>query len=557
MKNKIILCLLLTCLNATAQSDYAARIKEAAGLLPAKATQADSIGRMILDEIREDQKSNDSLFILTYFILGTSNLYQGKLNLALDFFEKSLKRNQKNILPTKKLACLVNSAIIYEKQSRFNEALETYQKALQHAEERKDTLSMPGIWMNIGILSHRLKDDEKAIDLMNKSYAFYAAIRDTLGMANALQNHAICLYPSRSQEAEVYLRRALELYKLDKNPYRTAVSKCNLAELLIFQKKYDKATSLLKENIKLCQNSGLNEPLSICYRLLARSQIEEGVNLDSALYYLEKSSEIALKTGRSDLVKLCKETELLFQVRLGNFERVVKILEEYDKLNDETDQEHARITNSEFQTIYEVEKIAQQKNLLQEGFNLKRKQLLLTVVALLAALLAILVIVLQYLRLRRAMETMYRMNVEIVKISNTGQTNMDDSESETENFEDTTNEDNIPLINLYNAILSRISTNKLYLDPNLSLQGLGENMNRSTRYLSQALSEVGKTTFPSLINNFRVNEARRLFASEQNLSIHEIMEKSGFGRRQAFHRNFKAITGFTPAEYQERASKNN
>jgi AraC-like DNA-binding protein len=108
----------------------------------------------------------------------------------------------------------------------------------------------------------------------------------------------------------------------------------------------------------------------------------------------------------------------------------------------------------------------------------------------------------------------------------------------------------LPLGNLYNIIVSRIENDKLYLDPNLSLGDLCQKINRKQRYVSQAINEVGKTSFSSLINSFRINEARRLLASGQGLSVNEIMEKTGFGSRPAFHRNFKAATGFTPAEYQ-------
>ncbi|MCE2823309.1 MAG: helix-turn-helix domain-containing protein, partial [Saprospiraceae bacterium] len=178
--------------------------------------------------------------------------------------------------------------------------------------------------------------------------------------------------------------------------------------------------------------------------------------------------------------------------------------------------------------------------------------LILSLLALLAAALAIGIIVSQYIRLRRTMKTMYRMNVEIA--SNTSLPLMNtDSEIQSDESGEKAKEENIMLANLYFDILKRIGQEKLYLDPTFSLHDLCEKINRSQRYVSQAVSEVGITTFPNLINSFRVNEARRLFASNQHISVNEIVEKTGFGSRQSFHRNFKAATGFAPKEYQERA----
>jgi AraC-like DNA-binding protein len=49
------------------------------------------------------------------------------------------------------------------------------------------------------------------------------------------------------------------------------------------------------------------------------------------------------------------------------------------------------------------------------------------------------------------------------------------------------------------------------------------------------------------VNNFRINEARRLIASNPDITVIELMEKTGFGSRQSFNRNFKTATGFTPS----------
>jgi AraC-like DNA-binding protein len=149
------------------------------------------------------------------------------------------------------------------------------------------------------------------------------------------------------------------------------------------------------------------------------------------------------------------------------------------------------------------------------------------------------------------MKTMYRMNVEMANSASVAIHNIPGSGIEYEELPaETEDDEKIPINNLYNAILLRIEKDKLYLSPTFSLQDLSENMNRSQRYISRAISEAGKTSFSSLINNFRINEARRLLAADHNITVNEITEKTGFGSRMSFHRNFKAATGFTPAEYQ-------
>ena len=265
---------------------------------------------------------------------------------------------------------------------------------------------------------------------------------------------------------------------------------------------------------------------------------------------LEKSRELALKTGRTDHQRDIRKAELLLQARSGNFEGLKKVLEAYKAMLDESAQENARIVNAEFQTIHAVKTLTQQKDILKEGISLRNRQLMLSLLALLSAALAISIIATQYIRLRRTMRTMYRMNVEL---ANSAAISLRSLEQDTIHDDDSelTEEENINLSNLYLDVLRRIEHDKLYLDPLFSLQELSEKIKRSPRYISQAISEAGNTNFPNLLNGFRINETRRLIAGNQQITIHEIIEKTGVRSRQSFHRNFKAATGFTPKEYRE------
>ena len=557
-KTFIFVLLMCSSMITAAQSVYISRLKEAAGLLPSRAVEADSALRVILEEISTQQPPDDSLFVLTCFLLGTSNLYQGKLNLALDYYNKSLYHNQRIILPKEYQYCLINSAIIFDSQYRLNEASQTYQKALEYAEQSSDSSLITDIWLNLGVLSHRMKDDEKAVEILEKIYTYYSTVRDTLRMSTVLNNIATCYYPSNLPVAETNLKKSLELRKQIKAYYYIAFATNNLAELEMEQKNYSEARRLLEENISLCEQKGFMEALSMAHRLVGLCEIESGGNLGTAASSLEKSRELALKTGRSDYLRDIMEAELLLQARTGNFEGVKKMLEAYKILNDESAQKNARIVNAEFQTIHEVKQITQQKNVLQEGITLKNRQLLLSLFALLLATLAVGIIAFQYVRIKRAMKTMYRMNLEIANsalIPGEGIISFDDQPPVEQPDDDENQSENkgIFLTNLYAEIVRRIGNGKLYLDPMFSQQNLCDNMNRSQRYVSLALSEVGKISFPNLVNNFRINEARRLIADNPDITVIELMEKTGFGSRQSFNRHFKVATGFTPSEYQERA----
>ena len=554
----VVMILLLGGVPAIGQSGYMARLKEAAALVPDQAVKADSVFTAILEEVSTLQPPNDSLLVLTCFMLGTNNLYLGKLNLALDYFDKSLFYNQRNIFPKENMSCLANKAVIYQDQYRFSEALQACEQALVYAEQSRDSSAIVDVWLNLGVISQRMNDIDRAVEILGNVHNFYQSRRDTMRIANVLNNIATCYYPNNLPAAEKNLKRSLELSRQIHNDYYATLTANNLAEVETRQKNYAEARRLLEENISLCEQKGYLEALSAAHRLSGLCEIESGGNLAAAASSLEKSRELAVKTGRTDYLRYIMEAELLLQARTGNFEGIKKVLEAYKTLNDESAQKNARIVNAEFQTIHEVKKITQQKNLLQEGMTLRNRQLLLSLCALLLASLAIGIIAFQYVRIKRAMKIMYRMNLELANGTFfTGESHIvfDDQQpvDQPEEDEDQPDDKGIYLSNLYVEIVRRIGSGKLYLDPLFSQQNLCDNMNRSQRYVSLALSEVGKTSFPNLVNNFRVNEARRLIADNPHLPLTEIMENTGFGSRQSFYRHFKQATGFSPSEFQQRA----
>ncbi|MEY4203302.1 MAG: MalT-like region, partial [Bacteroidota bacterium] len=405
----VVTALLCSNLSAGAQVNYLSKIKQAAALIPAKPVEADSVYREILEEITSQQLTDDSLYVLTYFQLGVSNLYQGKLNLALDYFDKSLFYNQRNILPEENMSCLANKAVIYQDQYRFSEALQACEQALVYTEQSRDSSAIVDVWLNLGVISQRMNDIDRAVEILGNVHNFYQSRRDTMRIANVLNNIATCYYPNNLPAAEKNLKRSLELSRQIHNDYYATLTANNLAEVETRQKNYAEARRLLEENISLCEQKGYLEALSAAHRLSGLCEIESGGNLAAAASSLEKSRELAHKTGRTDYLRYIMEAELLLQARTGNFEGIKKVLEAYKTLNDESDQENARIVNAEFQTIHAVKTLTQQKDILKEGISLRNRQLMLSLLALLLAALAIGIIATQYIRLRRTMRAMYRM----------------------------------------------------------------------------------------------------------------------------------------------------
>lgn len=100
------------------------------------------------------------------------------------------------------------------------------------------------------------------------------------------------------------------------------------------------------------------------------------------------------------------------------------------------------------------------------------------------------------------------------------------------------------------AIFMRKS--KIYLDPDLSLDGLASKMKMSKHHLTQLLNERIMKNFYSFINEYRIGEAvDRLNNPALQVNILSLAFDCGFNSRSSFNSYFKKITGHTPSAYRK------
>ncbi len=106
---------------------------------------------------------------------------------------------------------------------------------------------------------------------------------------------------------------------------------------------------------------------------------------------------------------------------------------------------------------------------------------------------------------------------------------------------------------LKQELLDHLKTQKPFLQQDLKPEDLAKALNISKGHLSQVLSEGLKTNYYLLINNHRVEEAKKLLSSQQyaEAKIIHVAFDSGFSNKSSFLRNFKKMTGMTPSEYKK------
>jgi AraC-like DNA-binding protein len=106
---------------------------------------------------------------------------------------------------------------------------------------------------------------------------------------------------------------------------------------------------------------------------------------------------------------------------------------------------------------------------------------------------------------------------------------------------------------LYDTLLDHMAAERPFLDPDLTIFTLAEQLKLSRHHLSQVINEQGGRSFHDFINSFRV-EAVRLRLQDPDsahYSILGIAMECGFNSKATFNTTFKKLTGTTPSAYQK------
>ncbi|MEO0876838.1 MAG: AraC family transcriptional regulator [Bacteroidota bacterium] len=98
---------------------------------------------------------------------------------------------------------------------------------------------------------------------------------------------------------------------------------------------------------------------------------------------------------------------------------------------------------------------------------------------------------------------------------------------------------------------------KMYLNENLSLKELAQQLTADPNLVSFVLNQHLKSNFHDFINRHRVEEVKHKMQDRQyaHLFLLGIAFESGFNSKTTFNRVFKQTTGLTPTQFQKRSLK--
>jgi len=102
-------------------------------------------------------------------------------------------------------------------------------------------------------------------------------------------------------------------------------------------------------------------------------------------------------------------------------------------------------------------------------------------------------------------------------------------------------------------LIQYMESSKPYLNPDLSLSQLADEIDITSHYLSQVINEKFNHNFFDFINGYRVEAFKEKIKDPgySNYSFLGIAFECGFNSKSAFNRIFKQTTGLTPTQYKK------
>ncbi|MBI3239351.1 MAG: sensor histidine kinase [Flavobacteriia bacterium] len=292
---------------------------------------------------------------------------------AMKIAEKALVESRRLNFARGEVRALIRMGIIYDVQSKNDQAIDMYEQSLQLAKKTKDQKAIASNLNNLGLIYWKNSELTKALTYLNRAYALFGVLEDEYNMASAANNlgliyeemelHDKALSWSRKglthaklandadlqydiysnmgnvfqsigqqDSSGIYSRKAIEGYRKNGNKYGLGISLCNLAISLKNDGAGKESIPLLLESMALAKEIGHEH-----------SYVSSGINLSQTYFNLkqfDKEREVLLKIY-PEMLQL-KSNELGYKVcyalgknsyHFGDQEAARTYLEQYENFH--------------------------------------------------------------------------------------------------------------------------------------------------------------------------------------------------------------------------------
>jgi AraC-like DNA-binding protein len=540
------------CRSQPASQQLADGIKQAAAWIVSDLEKADSMAYALMEKNTGAVSSQDSLQAKLWLMLGTLEHRKKRFLISCSFLEQALSTEFAARNEVFRLDCLIKLGASLTRLGRSPKAFQIFQEAFDLATALDNQLCRNGLLIDMGELQFDLGEYDGAFSFNSHALDFFSTQKDTSMMAICHLNLGKYLILKEEKEnngeqirtASDHTLLALAYYGLRKDIPGQLLALTNLSKLKQLDRDYPKSDSILYRILRMASENRLENTLATVYNQLADNIIvRKGADIRRAKEYLEKSLSLSETSGRSDHLEAATLSLCRYYAIVADIDNFIETLENYRQIKIASTQLNAKEVVEELRIIHAVEqlnatnlKLEEDKDALTRDVHFKNQQLTFLLLVLILTVVTGTTIYKLRRRLASVTHKLFPANLQPVRSGNILQPA--DPDNDAADF-DSEPDENLSEPNLYDLIRRKIEEDALYKDFNLSVAEISSKLRRNRKDVSKAIRHYGNTSFPQLVNELRVAEARRLIVtSGTSLPISEVAKAAGFNSRMTFNRQF-------------------
>lgn len=251
---------------------------------------------------------DDNLSAL-YGTLGNLYNIQGKLHLALDYYQKALPIFQKHGWKESECILYYNVGELYLELSNYDAAEDNYSKALEVGQQTGDSLMVSGPYSGLAMTALNAGDYEKALEYAQNSIVYYQDHADE-ELENLLDSYVLFsrIYHLGFKDldtAQQYMSKALLLAAKTDSPTNASDAYAQQASLCLERKEWNLAVEWARKALDTNDqdpqhNIGVYKTLAHAYSALGNT-IEAQRNIDLLYDTMEEQSTTKYQSALSEM----------------------------------------------------------------------------------------------------------------------------------------------------------------------------------------------------------------------------------------------------------------
>ncbi|MEE4260129.1 MAG: AraC family transcriptional regulator [Bacteroidales bacterium] len=445
---------------------------------------------------------------------------------------------------------LISLCGLLENMHRYIESSRYCRQALKIYQQLGDDAKMIKLLKIMFNNAYHTTEDDSNWDYLHQAYEIAQRSNDSTLLADVYSSYGLAYYRDGDQlEAIKYYKMARSLIS-EKGSYRDlwAAEYQHLSYTIL-----DSVESACKLSKYMLEQSLKNNSsiLSNAYRGRAWCFAKLGQR-DSAAYYLEKADLERQSGEKGDASPGYYYYMYEVALLIKNYDLALKYLHtslvQFRKYNRESAANQLNAIRADFDYDLQKERIKKlrlENELEQEKIRRHRMGIISVASVLIISLVFMYVFRKQLKSLNIAYKVLVKKNLELDKV-NKNLKQLEKKKSKKRNHIHIKDEELIHM-----KLKDMLEEEQIFRKNDLTESKLAELLGTNTTYLSTIINTRFNLPFKTLLNNYRIDEARRLLVSDEfsNYSIEGIANEVGYQSRSAFYQVFKQNTGMTPMDY--------